>query len=142
MSVRHILAHKGEVIEAIGPESTLSEAILRLASKRIGALLVIDDLGSVAGILSERDIVRALVAGSNALRDSVRDHMTQNVTTCAPTASLGDVMDVMTRGRFRHVPVVEAGELIGIISIGDVVKYRLAEIEAEKSAMLAYIATG
>jgi CBS domain-containing protein len=142
MSVRHILAHKGEIIEAITPDATLSEAILRLASKRIGALLVIDASGRVAGILSERDIVRALVAGSNALRDSVRDHMTQNVITCTATASVGDIMDVMTRGRFRHVPVVEAGELIGIISIGDVVKYRLAEIEAEKSAMLAYIATG
>jgi len=142
MNVQHILAQKGNQIEAASPDLTIADAILLLASKRIGAVIVIDNMGSLAGILSERDIVRAMVAGAHALEDSVRDHMTQLVVTCTSDTSVADVMDLMTRGRFRHVPVVDEGELVGIVSIGDIVKHRLAEIEDEKSAIIAYIAAG
>ena len=142
MSVQHILAQKGRQIEAIGPDAQIAQAILHLASKRIGAILVIGENEAIIGILSERDIVRALVAGSHALEDRVRDHMTELVVTCSPDTSVAEVMDLMTRGRFRHVPVVSEGELVGIVSIGDVVKHRLAEMEDEKSAIIAYIAAG
>jgi CBS domain-containing protein len=142
MSVKHILAQKGRQIEVIGPDTKLAQAILHLASKRIGALLVIDAGNRIVGILSERDIVRALVAGANALDDHVRDHMTETVVTCSLETSVAEVMDMMTRGRFRHVPVMADNELAGIISIGDVVKHRLAEMESEKSAIIAYIAAG
>jgi len=142
MSVKHILAQKGRNIEAIGPYTQLAQAILHLASKRIGALVVIEAAKSILGILSERDIIRALVAGSHALEDHVRDHMTEFVVTCSLDTSVGEVMDIMTRGRFRHVPVIDDDEVIGIVSIGDVVKHRLAEMESEQSAMIAYIAAG
>ena len=142
MSVRHILAQKGRQIETIGPDTQLAQAILHLASKRIGALLVVDADQRIVGILSERDIVRALVAGSHALEDHVRDHMTEFVVTCSLDTSLAEVMDIMTRGRFRHVPVMADNEVVGIVSIGDVVKHRLAEMESENSAIIAYIAAG
>jgi CBS domain-containing protein len=142
MSVKHIIAQKGRHIEAVGPDVKIAQVILHLASKRIGAVLVMDQTGQIVGILSERDIVRALVAGANALEDRVRDHMTETVVTCSPETSLAEVMELMTRGRFRHVPVVEDQELVGIVSIGDVVKHRLAEMESENSAMIAYIAAG
>jgi CBS domain-containing protein len=142
MSVRHILAQKGRQIEAIGPDTQLAQAILHLASKRIGALLVVDADQRIVGILSERDIIRALVAGSHALEDHVRDHMTEFVVTCSLDTSLAEVMDMMTRGRFRHVPVMADNEVVGIVSIGDVVKHRLAEMESENSAIIAYIAAG
>ena len=142
MSVKHILAQKGRNIEAIGPDTKLAQAILHLASKRIGALLVIDAANSILGILSERDIIRALVAGSHALEDNVRDHMTEFVVTCSLDTSVGEVMDIMTRGRFRHVPVIADNDVALIVSIGDVVKHRLAEMESEKSAIIAYIAAG
>jgi CBS domain-containing protein len=142
MNVSHILAQKGRHIEAVSPELTISEAILLLASKRIGAVIVLQSGGGLAGILSERDIVRAMVAGARALEDRVRDHMTERVITCTSDTSVADVMDLMTRGRFRHVPVVDGGQMVGIVSIGDIVKHRLADIEAEKSAIIAYIAAG
>jgi CBS domain-containing protein len=142
MSVQHIIAQKGRHIESVGPDVKIAQAILHLASKRIGAVLVMDGSGLIIGILSERDIVRALVAGPNALDDRVRDHMTETVITCSPDTSLAEVMELMTKGRFRHVPVVEGDVLVGIVSIGDVVKHRLAEMENENSAMIAYIAAG
>lgn len=142
MNVQHILAHKGRQIEIASPDLPIAQAILHLASKRIGALIVMDSAGALAGIISERDIVRALVAGAHALEDRVRDHMTELVVTCTPDTSVSDVMDLMTRGRFRHVPVIDGGELVGLVSIGDIVKHRLAEIESEKSAIIAYIAAG
>ncbi len=142
MNVQHILAQKGRKIEIASPDLPIAQAILHLASKRIGALIVMDCAGALAGIISERDIVRALVAGAHALEDRVRDHMTELVVTCTPDTSVSDVMDLMTRGRFRHVPVIDGGELVGLVSIGDIVKHRLAEIESEKSAIIAYIAAG
>lgn len=93
------------------------------------------------GILSERDIVRAVAAGPAALDDAVSKHMTERVITCAPDMLIYDVMDMMTAGRFRHLPVIAHDRLAGLISIGDVVKFRVAEIEAETRAMRDYIAT-
>ena len=141
MNVRRILADKGGYVEAVSPGDTLGEAVRRLAAKRIGALLVRDAAGAIRGILSERDIVRALVGGATALQEPVDRHMTRDVVTCSPDLSVADVMELMTQGRFRHLPVIEDGGLIGLISIGDVVKSRVAEIESEKSAIIAYIAT-
>ena len=141
MSVRHILAKKGSHVEVIGSEATLEDAVQILGLKRIGAVLVVDPDGALRGILSERDILRAIMRGSEALGDSVLTHMTADLTCCKLATPLIDVMDAMTNGRFRHMPVINEAGLCGIVSIGDVVKQRLAEIEAETDAMRTYIAT-
>lgn len=125
----------------IGSEATLEDAVQILGLKRIGAVLVVDPDGALRGILSERDILRAIMRGSEALGDSVLTHMTADLTCCKLATPLIDVMDAMTNGRFRHMPVINEAGLCGIVSIGDVVKQRLAEIEAETDAMRTYIAT-
>jgi CBS domain-containing protein len=103
---------------------------------------VTDGVKPVAGIISERDVVRALARnGASILDQSVADHMTREVVTCTSKSDITDIMELMTTGRFRHLPVVEDGRLVGVISIGDVVKHRLAEIEAETQAIKDYIAT-
>lgn len=141
MNVNRILSIKGRRVEAIRPEASLADAIDLLSAKSIGAIVVTDIDGSLCGILSERDIVRALSHHRDALGTRVALHMTSQVVTCTPEMLIGEVMDEMTRGRFRHMPVLEHGKLIGIISIGDVVKHRLEDIEAESRAMRDYIAT-
>ena len=142
MNVEHILQSKGRTVVTIEPQSTLAEAARLLSERRIGAVLVGDTFRPVLGILSERDIVRAIAArGASALDEPVSQSMTAKVTTCTGRASINEVMEVMTDGKFRHLPVVEANKLLGIISIGDVVKHRVAEIEAETAAMRDYIAT-
>ena len=141
MSVRHILDEKGSHVEVIGSEATLEDAVQVLGLKRIGAVLVVDPDGALRGILSERDILRAIMRGPEALGDSVLTHMTADLTCCKLATPLIDVMDAMTNGRFRHMPVINEAGLCGIVSIGDVVKQRLAEIEAETDAMRTYIAT-
>lgn len=141
MNVNRILSIKGRRVETIRPESSLAEAIDLLAAKGIGAVVVTDSRGTILGILSERDIVRALAQHRDAMMTRCATHMTSRVVTCTPDMLVGEVMDEMTRGRFRHMPVVEHGQLIGIISIGDVVKHRLEDIEAESRAMRDYIAT-
>ena len=141
MSVHHILAEKGSHVEVIGSEATLEDAVQVLGLKRIGAVLVVDPDGALRGILSERDILRAIMRGSEALGDSVLTHMTADLTCCKLATPLIDVMDAMTNGRFRHMPVLNEAGLCGSVSIGDVVKQRLAEIEAETDAMRTYIAT-
>ena len=141
MNVNRILSIKGRRVETISPESSLADAIDLLSAKGIGAVVVTDHDGSLRGILSERDIVRALARQRDALSTRVALHMTPHVVTCTPDMMVGEVMDEMTRGRFRHMPVIEHGKLIGIISIGDVVKNRLEDIEAESRAMRDYIAT-
>ena len=125
----------------IGSEATLEDAVQVLGLKRIGAVLVVDPDGALRGILSERDILRAIMRGPEALGDSVLTHMTADLTCCKLATPLIDVMDAMTNGRFRHMPVLNEAGLCGIVSIGDVVKQRLAEIEAETDAMRTYIAT-
>jgi len=142
MIVNHILSIKGRDVATIGPERTLGEAARALSERRIGALLVVDGTKPVSGIISERDIVRAVSAhGASALEESVSRFMTEKVVTCTGQTAINDVMEVMTQGKFRHVPVVEEGRLVGIVSIGDVVKHRLEEIEAEAQAIREYIAT-
>ena len=142
MTVETILAQKGRSVATFDPARTLGEAARELSSRRIGAVVIVDGDMTVLGILSERDIVRAVAKrGSAALDEPVREHMTGRVVTCKGQAGINDVMQLMTDGKFRHIPVVEDGRLAGIVSIGDVVKQRLAEIEAESQALREYIAT-
>jgi CBS domain-containing protein len=140
MQVKHILREKGRDVVTIAGDATLADAAHLLARKRIGAVVVCER-GAVTGILSERDVVRAVAQASvAALAQSVAQHMTRGVETCAEADHVEDLMEMMTHRRFRHVPVVEDGRLTGIISIGDVVKTRIAETQEEASALRQYIA--
>ncbi|WP_134495380.1 CBS domain-containing protein [Microvirga pakistanensis] len=142
MNVDQILSLKGRNVVSIEADRSLSEAARILSERRIGALVVIDGRQPVAGILSERDIVRAVATqGAQALGEPVSRFMTGQVVTCSGRSSVNELMELMTQQKFRHVPVVEAGQLVGIISIGDVVKQRVGEIEAESQAIKEYIAT-
>ncbi|HEY1629919.1 MAG TPA: CBS domain-containing protein [Rhizomicrobium sp.] len=141
MLVRHILREKGRDVVTIASDATLSEAARLLARKRIGALVVRDRDGSLKGILSERDIVQAIAEASvAALAQNVGQYMTRAIETCSEADSVEDLMELMTHRRFRHVPVVDEERLTGIISIGDVVKTRIAETEQEATALRQYIA--
>ena len=143
MQVRHILRDKGRDVTTISSKATVSEAASLLADKRIGAVVISGDNGSIAGILSERDIVRALAeAGTGALSQTVAIYMTRDVATCCDDDSIDELMEMMTHGRFRHVPVVESERLAGIVSIGDVVKTRIAETVQEAQSLREYIAAG
>ena len=142
MTVGRILEAKGRAVVTIEPERSIADAAGVLAKKGIGAIVVTDDLGAVRGILSERDVVRVLAShGPGALERPVSSCMTSAVITTGELTTLHSLMEQMTAGRFRHLPVVEDGRLAGIISIGDVVKHRLAEMENEQQAMREYIAT-
>lgn len=141
MTVKAILAQKGRNVVKIAPSSTLSEALEVLAQNRIGAVIVAAD-GRLDGILSERDIVRAIArAGASVLSRPAEEVMTRRVVSCRERDTIGDVMESMTQGKFRHLPVVEDGRLVGLISIGDVVKHRLEEIQRESNALREYILT-
>jgi CBS domain-containing protein len=140
MNVARILAEKGSSVVTVSPDKTLEDVIQILADKRIGALVVAQADGSVAGIISERDIMRALAQhGGSAFDAPVSSHMTAAVTTCNKSATIEEVMALMTDGRFRHVPVCEDGRLIGLVSIGDVVARKIATVEAEHQALRDYI---
>jgi CBS domain-containing protein len=142
MIVNRILSLKGRNVVSIEPQRSLAEAAKLLSERRIGALLVVDGSRPVSGIVSERDIVRAVASqGAGALEQPISQFMTQNVVTCSGETAIHEVMELMTQQKFRHIPVVEEGSLVGIISIGDVVKLRLEEIEAETQAIKEYIAT-
>lgn len=142
MTVRHILAAKGRDVVTCDVRDRLAEIVEILAGKRIGAIVATDADGAVLGIISERDVVRALAAaGADSLESRVADHMTRKVETITEDKTVEAVMEIMTRGRFRHVPVVERGRLAGLVSIGDIVKHRLAEMEHEQQALKDYIAT-
>lgn len=142
MTVARILADKGSSVVTVEPGRTVDEAIHLLADKGIGAVVVTDGAGGIAGILSERDIMRALARHAGAAFDQpVSAVMTAKVTTCTRKTSIEEVMDIMTEGRFRHLPVCEDGKLVGLVSIGDVVKRRIAAVEAEHRAMRDYITT-
>ena len=142
MTVKAILSRKGRDVLTIAPTANLSEAVKLLAERRIGAVIVTGPDDRVAGILSERDIVRTLAArGPQALDDNVAAVMTRKVTTCTEADTIAAIMERMTAGKFRHMPVVDQGKLAGVISIGDVVKYRVEEIEGETEALREYIAT-
>ncbi|HEY5238601.1 MAG TPA: CBS domain-containing protein [Rhizomicrobium sp.] len=143
MLVRHILREKGRDIVTITVDATLSDAARLLARKRIGAVIVYGEDGSLAGILSERDLVRAVSEESvAALARPVSAYMTRAVMTCSENDSIEDLMELMTHRRFRHVPVMESDRLVGIISIGDVVKTRIEETVREAATLREYIAAG
>jgi len=141
MNVARIINEKGRQVVTTALDTTLADVAAILAEKRIGAVIVAEG-GAIRGILSERDIVRALARdGAKALGMLAADCMTEKVMTCRPDDTIHDVMQTMTSGRFRHVPVVEAGQLVGIVSIGDVVKWRIEEVEQEANQIRDYIAT-
>jgi CBS domain-containing protein len=142
MNVKAILAAKGGDTVCIEPTADLAAAARLLGARRIGAVLIRGAGGRLAGILSERDIVRAISEhGAAALTLPVGQVMTRNVATCGEDDSIASIMERMTTGKFRHMPVVANGELIGLVSIGDVVKQRVGEIEQESEAMRDYIRT-
>lgn len=142
MTVSAILQGKSKSLITISPEASLTEAVKSLAEHRIGAIVAVDAAGRVAGIISERDVVRILgEKGPAILSESVSSVMTRAVVTCTTDETVPGVMERMTRGRFRHVPVVEGDRLLGIISIGDVVKFRVEEMERESAALRDYIMT-
>ena len=142
MIVKSILATKGGDVVSIEPTATLETAVHKLAEHRIGALLVLGPDNRVVGILSERDVVRVMAErGAGVLAEPLSQVMTRKVVTCASGETIAAIMERMTAGKFRHVPVVEDGQLVGIVSIGDVVKYRLHEIEHESAALRDYILT-
>lgn len=141
MTVRAILDSKGYQVISVSPDSKLSAAVKLLAERRIGAVLVMSG-PRIEGILSERDVVRVLAErGAGVLDDPVRTVMTTKVITCREKDTVAVIMEVMTSGKFRHLPVVENDRLVGLISIGDVVKWRVAEYEREQEALHDYIKT-
>ena len=141
MLVRHILQDKGRGIIAISDDATVGAVARLLAERRIGAVLVTAGTGGLAGILSERDVVRAVAAdGAAALERKASDYMTRSVATCCEADTVEALMEMMTHGRFRHVPVVDGqSQLCGVISIGDVVKTRIAETVYEANSLRDYI---
>lgn len=143
MNVATILKVKGRAVSTARPDTALLDITQKLAAKRIGAIVIVGESGRVAGIISERDVIRALAErGVEALNLPVADIMTRNVITCQESSPVDELMELMTKGRFRHLPVMEDDALVGIISIGDVVKNHIAEVEMEVSAMRGYLATG
>jgi CBS domain-containing protein len=140
MNVAAILKQKGRAVTTASPTMTLMEVAKKLAAKRIGAIVIVGARGEVAGIISERDIIRALsVVGFDCLTQSVSQSMTEKVVTCQETDTLEEMMAMMTARRFRHLPVMADDELVGIISIGDIVKHQVAEVVMEATAMREYI---
>jgi CBS domain-containing protein len=142
MIVKSIIDAKGRDVLTIEPGTSLDSAAKLLAERRIGALVVLGAEQHVVGIISERDIVRAIAErGTAALQEQVSQVMTRKVVTCTMDETLNSIMGRMTAGKFRHVPVIEHGKLGGIVSIGDVVKHRIVEIEQESAALRDYIQT-
>jgi CBS domain-containing protein len=142
MTVSIILAGKGRDVVTIEPKATLSDAVKLLAEKRIGAVVILGADRRIAGILSERDIVRALAeSGRDAVDGPVSAAMTRKVSTCHERETISAIMERMTTGKFRHIPVVDQGKLVGIVSIGDVVKHTLMAMQHESEALHDYIQT-
>ena len=140
MNVAAILRQKGRAVTTAHPDMTLLDVANKLSAKRIGAIVVVAAGGEVCGIVSERDLIRALAtSGADCLTQPVANTMTKQVVTCQETDTLDELMAMMTARRFRHLPVVMDGALVGIVSIGDVVKHHVAEVEMEATAMREYI---
>jgi len=140
MRIATLLAGKGETVATISGEATVADAVAELRTHGIGALVVSSDGRHIDGIISERDIVRALFDGHGSLLDErVHSIMTSTVFTCSPDDDIESLMSAMTERRIRHVPVVSAGVLRGIVSIGDVVKNRITELERERRELVDYI---
>ena len=143
MTVKAILSEKGSDIFTLSPEQTISEAAETLTRRRIGALLVLNSRGGMEGILSERDIVRSVAnEGASILEKPVSQIMTRKVRHCTPSDTISRVMQLMTEGRFRHLPVLDGDKLVGFISIGDVVRRRISEVEREAESIKEYVAAG
>lgn len=143
MNVAAILKAKGRSVVTARPDATLQEISRTLSAKRIGAIVVVGSEGSIDGIVSERDIIRVIgERGAAVLSEPVSRVMTRSVQICDVADTLDELMAQMTTGRFRHLPVVEDGRLVGIVSIGDVVKHHIAEVEMEASALRGYIVAG
>jgi CBS domain-containing protein len=143
MTVAWILKEKGRNVVSTLGGTTVEEVITLLAKNRIGAVVVVDETDRVLGIISERDIVRILATqGASALTEPVGEHMTRPVITCAEHHTIDWLMEEMTSRRFRHLPVAENERLAGIVSIGDVVKFKLALAESEAAQMRQYFAAG
>jgi CBS domain-containing protein len=141
MNVEAILRGKGRAVATIRPDQTVTAALAALRDRNIGALVASDDGETVDGIISERDIVHGLADhGRDLLSLSVAEVMTRQVATCDPADTVADLMAEMTNRRIRHFPVVKDGRLVGIVSIGDLVKSRLDEIEFEASSLRSFIA--
>ena len=142
MTVKMILERKGYDVFSAAPETTLGDAVAALAKHKIGAIVIVDDKKAIKGILSERDVVRAIAAdGADVLWRPVSEIMTIKVSVCTEKHTVNQVMEMMTRGRFRHLPVEKDGRLHGIVSIGDVVKLRIEEVERESQEIRRCIAT-
>jgi CBS domain-containing protein len=141
MTIAAILKHKGKQVSAVAPTATIASVTQELAARRIGAVLVMDAADRLLGIVSERDIVASLAEhGAATLEMTAGQLMTRAVTTATPGTTVAEAMGIMTAGRFRHLPVVEHGALLGIVSIGDVVKARIMQQEHEVDTLKAYVA--
>jgi CBS domain-containing protein len=142
MTVARILARKGRHVTLAEPHATLRDVVDILAEKHIGALIIADVSGAMLGIVSERDVVRAIAnLGPDALDDAVSRHMTKEVVTARDDDSVMAIAQKMSSGRFRHMPVIENGRVVGIVSTGDAIKYRLEQMERDQDALREYIAT-
>ena len=142
MTVKSILSRKGNDVVTADPNASLGEIVKTLAARRIGAVVVTGADRRIVGILSERDVVRVLAEkGPAVLETPIGEIMTRKVTTCSARDTVSELMERMTEGKFRHLPVVEQGRLTGIISIGDIVKSRVREMEQESNALRDYIRT-
>ena len=142
MAVAHILRQKGTSVVTVEPGDSVQTIVDMLARHRIGAVVVVDPSGGIAGIVSERDVVRAMAGDASAvLSKTAADIMTSKVRTCAPSDSEAELMQLMTEHRIRHLPVIANGRVAGMVSIGDVVKLRIESMEAEADQMKTYIAS-
>ena len=143
MRANDILVKKGREVVTIDGLASLADAIGTLAKRNIGAVLVMDSHGKMSGILSERDIMHLLAGAPTGYRETpVSEVMTEHVFTCPPTATVDEMLTLMTERRVRHLPIMEEDRLVGLISIGDVVKHRLEQAVGEAEALKDYIATG
>ncbi len=141
MTIAAILKHKGRDVVQLGPETSIAEAARRFAARGIGAMLVCSPEGDLLGILSERDVVRSLAAhGAETLSMTAADLMTRSITTASERTTVPEAMEMMTVGRFRHLPVLDGGQVVGIVSIGDIVKARMTQQEQEVDSLKAYVA--
>lgn len=143
MTVAHLLKNKGRSVAVDQPDVPIARIASQLSRLQIGAIVITDERGHILGIVSERDVVRAIAQnGAKVLEQPVSTIMTRSVVTASEAERVHDLMRKMTEGRFRHVPIVNDGKLSGIVSIGDVVKHRLGELEAETDALRYYIRAG
>ncbi|NNC81536.1 MAG: CBS domain-containing protein [Acidimicrobiales bacterium] len=139
MRISQLLKKKGTEVTTVRPEDTVANVVATLAQHRVGALVVSADGETIAGIISERDVVRGLAEGVEVMQKQTSELMTSNVVTCTPEATTEELMATMTEHRFRHMPVTVDGKLAGIVSIGDIVNARVTELEIEREQLTGYI---